>query len=127
MTINQIMASSGLTKPASTPADAQRTQTPVASNSSNVASVKSSESQPVVDVAAATDEQVTQGLEQIKAALGNMAQALNFSIDEETGKMVVKIIDTASQEVIRQFPTEDAIAIARSLDKMNGLLFNDKA
>jgi flagellar protein FlaG len=127
MTINQIMASSGLTKPASTPTDAQRTQTPVASNSSNVASVKSSQSQPAVSVAAVTDEQVAQALEQIKDALGNMTQDLNFSIDEETGKTVVKIIDTASQEVIRQFPTEDAIAIARSLDKMSGLLFNDKA
>ena len=52
---------------------------------------------------------------------------LRFSIDEDTGKTIIKVVDTHTDEVIRQFPTEQAIEIARTLDKVQGLLFNDKA
>jgi flagellar protein FlaG len=55
------------------------------------------------------------------------AQGLRFSIDEESGKTVVKIVDSATQEVLRQFPSADALALAHSIDKMQGLLLRDKA
>jgi flagellar protein FlaG len=70
---------------------------------------------------------VKQAVEQIQEVVNNLAQNLQFSIDEDTGKTVVKILDSQTQEVIRQFPTEEAISIARTLDKVQGLLFNDKA
>jgi flagellar protein FlaG len=52
---------------------------------------------------------------------------ISFSVDEESGIRVVKVLDKASQEVIRQFPSEEAIEIARALDKLQGLLIKDKA
>lgn len=52
---------------------------------------------------------------------------ISFSVDEESGVRVVKILDTESKEVIRQFPSEEAIEIARALDKLQGLLIKDKA
>jgi flagellar protein FlaG len=52
---------------------------------------------------------------------------ISFSIDQESGVSVVKIIDTQSKEVIRQFPSEEAIALAQALDKLQGLLIKDKA
>ncbi len=42
-------------------------------------------------------------------------------------KIIIKVMDARTDEVIRQFPTEEAIEIARTLDKVQGLLFNDKA
>lgn len=59
--------------------------------------------------------------------MDNLAHNLRFSIDEDTGKTIIKVVDTHTDEVIRQFPTEQAIEIARTLDKVQGLLFNDKA
>lgn len=73
------------------------------------------------------EQEVKQAVEQIQETVNNLAQNLQFSIDEDTGKTVVKILDSQTQEVIRQFPSEEAIAIARTLDKVQGLLFNDKA
>ncbi len=73
------------------------------------------------------EQEVKHAVEQIQEAVNNLAQNLQFSIDEDTGKTVVKILDSQTQEVIRQFPSEEAIAIARTLDKVQGLLFNDKA
>ncbi len=52
---------------------------------------------------------------------------ISFSIDEESGLRVVKILDNESKEVIRQFPSEEAIALAQALDKIQGLLIKDKA
>ena len=52
---------------------------------------------------------------------------ISFSIDEESGVSVVKILDSQSKEVIRQFPSEEAIALAQALDKLQGLLIKDKA
>jgi flagellar protein FlaG len=42
---------------------------------------------------------------------------LHFSIDDESGKTVIKIIDLATEEVIRQIPNEEALAVARRLSE----------
>ncbi len=52
---------------------------------------------------------------------------INFSIDEESGVRVVKVLDSQSKEVIRQFPSEEAIQLAMALDKLQGLFVKDKA
>jgi len=52
---------------------------------------------------------------------------ISFTIDETTGTQVVKIVDSQSQEVIRQMPSKEAIQIAQALDKLQGLLVKDQA
>lgn len=52
---------------------------------------------------------------------------INFSIDEESGVRVVKVLDSQSKEVIRQFPSEEAIQLAMALDKLQGLFVKEKA
>ncbi len=51
---------------------------------------------------------------------------ISFSIDEASGVQVVKITDRQSKEVIRQFPSEEAIRIAQALDKLQGIFVKDK-
>jgi flagellar protein FlaG len=45
----------------------------------------------------------------------NMQRDLQFSIDKESGVMVVKVIDTKNEKVIRQIPTEETLKLARNL------------
>lgn len=52
---------------------------------------------------------------------------LAFSIDDETGRTVIRIADAQTGELIRQIPPEEVLAIARSLDKMQGLLLQKTA
>ena len=52
---------------------------------------------------------------------------LDFSIDDSTGKVVVKVIATDSGEVIRQIPSETALKLAQNLSDASSLLFNSKA
>jgi flagellar protein FlaG len=40
---------------------------------------------------------------------------LTFQLDNDTGRVVVKLIDRNTREVLRQMPTKEALAIARAL------------
>lgn len=74
-----------------------------------------------------SDQDVQQAVQKIQETVANLAHNLHFSIDEDTGRTIIKVMDTNTDEVIRQIPTEEAIEIAHTLDKVQGLLFNDKA
>jgi flagellar protein FlaG len=52
---------------------------------------------------------------------------LDFSIDDTTGKVVVKVIATDSGEVIRQIPSETALKLAQNLSDASSVLFDSKA
>ena len=81
-----------------------------------------------VHSAAATSnlEQLKQATEKINQAVKMLASNLTFSVDEDTGLNVVKVIDTETDEVIRQIPSEETLAIAKALDQLQGLLVRDK-
>lgn len=60
----------------------------------------------------------------------NIQRNLSFSIDEDSGETVVKVIDAESQEVIRQMPSELALNLAQRLSEMSkdtsGVFLNSK-
>lgn len=82
---------------------------------------------PEVAVQPASRADVEQAAENITRYLQENGSSLNFSIDDESGRVIMKIIDPSTDEVIRQFPSEDALSISKSLDKLQGLLLRDKA
>lgn len=55
------------------------------------------------------------------------ASNIEFSIDDESRRSVVKVVDGESGEVLRQFPTEEALRVARQLVKSGSGLVHDKA
>ena len=70
---------------------------------------------------------IQQALEEVREALAPVAQNLRFSLDEDSGRTVIKIVDTATDEVIRQIPSEEILAIAKALDKLQGVLIRQQA
>lgn len=66
-------------------------------------------------------------VEQINDFIQIARRDLVFSVDERTGQTVVSVVDAQTQEVIRQIPSEEVLAIAARLDEARGLLFEDKA
>ena len=49
---------------------------------------------------------------------------LNFSVDRFTGKVVVRVIDGESGEVIREIPPEELLSLAREMKELTGILYN---
>lgn len=59
--------------------------------------------------------------------------SVNYSIDQDSGKTVIKIIDGQTDEVIRQMPSEEWLAVSKKIienansvdnDALPGLLFD---
>lgn len=63
----------------------------------------------------------------IQDFIKNTNTSLDFHVDKDTDKLVVKVIDTSTKEVIKQIPSEDMLALAKALDKLKGLLVSQKA
>lgn len=82
-------------------------------------------SPPVAD---ALSPQATQDLvKEMNQALQSINTGLEFSLQDETGRMVIKVIDLETKETLRQFPSEEAIAIANALEKLKGVLIRQSA
>jgi len=61
-------------------------------------------------------EELTAAVEKIDNYVNATQRNLSFSVDEESGKVVVKVIATATGELIRQLPSAEALKLA---DKLN--------
>lgn len=72
-------------------------------------------------------EQVNTAVEHINKFVQTMTSDLKFTVDEETGIQVVKVVDTKTKDVIRQIPSEEILAIAQALDQLQGLIIHQKA
>ncbi len=90
----------------------------------------------ITGIAPATPEQaqrsnssarLDQAVDAINQFLKPLSSSIEFSIDEESGRTLVKVVDTETMDVLRQFPSKEALAISSQLDKLQGLLVRDKA
>jgi len=58
--------------------------------------------------------------EKLQKLLSDTNVALEFKMDEETNKMILRLIDNETKEVIQQFPPELALKIARIISSIEG-------
>jgi len=72
-------------------------------------------------------EQVDEAVTSIQSFVQNIRRDLNFSVDDSSGRVVVKVTDGASGEVIRQLPSEEALRLAENLEEVRSLLFKAEA
>jgi len=52
----------------------------------------------------------------------SLQSKIQFVTDDSSGRLLVKVIDPSNDQVIRQIPSEEMLAISRALDRMQGLL-----
>ncbi len=76
----------------------------------------------------AVDEQA---VEEIVDGLNEYVQQverhLQFSVDRESGKTVIRVVDAATEEVVRQIPADEILELQRRLGDLQGLLFKTEA
>lgn len=111
-------------------ATGQGTERPISGMQSGhaVKPVESSTQQAVQATSSALrDEEVKEAVTKVNDMVSSMERGLEFSVDEDTNIKIVKVVDTQTNEVIRQIPSEEVVQISRWLDKLQGLLIKDKA
>ena len=75
----------------------------------------------------ASREQVEAAVATIQDFVQNVRRSLNFSLEEGSGRVVVKVTDASSGDVIRQIPSEEALQLAENLSEVRSLLFKAEA
>jgi len=82
--------------------------------------------------------EIKQSAEVDKTALSNAVNKLNelvapalqtvqFKMDEESDRVIVQVVDTATDKVLRQIPNEEVLAFSKTLGRLQGLVVREQA
>ena len=71
--------------------------------------------------------EINKAVSDINKTIQASSQNLEFTVDTDADEVVVKVVDQQTKEVLRQIPTVEALEIAKSLDKLQGLLIKQEA
>ena len=76
-------------------------------------------------------EQQQEPLENVVSNLNHLVRDLHrelqFSVDEDSGDTVIKVIDSKTDEVLRQIPSEEVMRLRQRLEEAAGVIFQDSA
>ncbi|QYG06345.1 flagellar protein FlaG [Janthinobacterium sp. PAMC25594] len=72
-------------------------------------------------------EQLDKAVSALNQSSQMKTQGLEFSIDEDSHRTVVKVIDQETKEVLRQIPSKEALALAKTFDSAKGSLISQSA
>ncbi|MFW9081037.1 flagellar protein FlaG [Pseudomonas sp. P2757] len=100
----------------------------------NIVADKQPETKPqVVAVVAAPEKsgdsdetKLKLAVQEIEKFVQSIKRNLEFSIDEHSGKVIVKVIASETGEVVRQIPSAEALKLAESLSNASHVLFDAK-
>jgi flagellar protein FlaG len=73
---------------------------------------------------APTRAEVQAAAQAVNETLSSLHQQVEFRMDPDTKSIVIRLVDKQENRVLRQVPSEEMLAIARSLDRMRGLLLS---
>ena len=83
--------------------------------------------------AASRQAQVQQQSEQLKKAIAEMNKKINnsneeavFGVHEDTNRIMIKIMDKDTKEVIKEFPPEKTLDMIAKIWEMAGILVDEK-
>ena len=67
-----------------------------------------------------TAEQLEEVAQQLQDFVGDMNRGLEFSVDEDSGRDVIKVIDKDSGDLLKQYPSEEVLTLVAKLSDMVG-------
>lgn len=74
-----------------------------------------------------TEEELIHAIEKANKSVNIYDRRLEFSIHEETKEIMVKVIDTSTDEVIREIPPEKILDMVAKMWELAGILVDEKA
>lgn len=74
-----------------------------------------------------TEEEIIHAIEAANKSVQVYDRKLEFSIHERTKEIMVKVIDTNKDQVIREIPAEKTLDMVAKLWEMAGILVDEKA
>jgi flagellar protein FlaG len=76
-------------------------------------------------------EETSEPLNEVVSELNNLVRDLHrelrFSVDDESGETMIKVVDSKTDEVVRQIPSEEMVRLHQRLEEAAGVIFRDSA
>ena len=72
-------------------------------------------------------EQLEVVVQQLQEFVQTLSKDIAFSVDEDSGRNVVKVTNKETGELVRQIPSEEVLQLATRLSEATGLLVDTKA
>ncbi|WP_320056014.1 flagellar protein FlaG [Desulfuromonas thiophila] len=89
---------------------------------------KQQKQEPAAEPTAKADKiQPEEMLSQIKALTEDGLYAVRFENDKDTSELVVKVVDSETDEVIRQIPPEELLGLTKRLNDLRGNLVDTQS
>lgn len=63
------------------------------------------------------DQDLAAAIDKLNSKVQSLNRNLEFSLDKDSGDLVVKVVDAQTHEVIRQIPRKEAMELARSIEQ----------
>jgi flagellar protein FlaG len=120
--LTQLIQPAGLESVLQSPDNARNLRTAAVSASADTRTNGHGTSQ--TDVPA---DSLGRAVDRINYELQGANRGLRFSIDDQSGRIVVKVVNTDTDEVIRQIPSEEVLALARRARTGDGLIIDKLA
>jgi len=100
-------------------------QPPKASENGNALPPDQAQQKPV------DAEELQQAVAQLNERFQQVQRDLQFSVDEASGRSVVRVVDSKTEELVRQIPSEEVLRISQNIEEqlanVTGLLFETSA
>jgi len=74
-----------------------------------------------------TSQDVMEVLDSFQDMSKTIQTKLNFTVHEENNEIIIKVIDKESNQLIRQFPSDEMLNLQDKMRDMAGFLFNANA
>ena len=78
-----------------------------------------------------SSEDIQQAVAELNLHIQNIERDLLFSVDDSSGQTIVRVVNSDTEEVIRQIPSEEVLRISRSIHEqmgdISGLIFETSA
>ncbi|GJM04252.1 MAG: hypothetical protein DHS20C09_02430 [marine bacterium B5-7] len=82
---------------------------------------------PTKDSGQPSSQELEQAAEELNKHVQNLKRDLHFSINDDTGETVIRVVDSESQKTIRTIPSEEFISMTQQLNQTVGMLLNAQA
>jgi uncharacterized FlaG/YvyC family protein len=63
-------------------------------------------------------DQLNEAVTRLNNSIQNVQRNLEFSMDDKSGRVVIKVTDKETDEVVRQIPSDEVLALAQQLQEM---------
>lgn len=82
---------------------------------------------PAKESSQPSSQQLEQAAENLNQHVQNLKRDLHFSVDEDTGETVIRVVDSQSQKTIRTIPSDEFLSMTQQFNQTVGMLLNAQA